>query len=280
MPDVWATANLKGGVGKTAAAINIGAYLAQQGVRTLVVDLDSNMGATLATVGRPRPGQPTIIQALTKPRLGFAPSIVAYTALPLRGRFDLVPGSINIYKTIAGFANSQEPQPVRDFNDILPHLIEQVTGDYDVIILDTGPNRDQLTDAAFLAAKRILAPLTAEPLARDGLVNLVEVIADVEQSLRHVGNQRPVAKIHGVLISKVAPNQEGLARELRDAIRQAGLPLLTLPGQGDWIVDSMPVAVASGKRVPVWALAPDDPAARAFVALAQVIAKEWLHVAA
>jgi len=51
MTTVVACINLKGGVGKTALAVNFAAYCGINGMKTLLIDLDPQTNATFSTIG-------------------------------------------------------------------------------------------------------------------------------------------------------------------------------------------------------------------------------------
>jgi chromosome partitioning protein len=51
MTKVVACINLKGGVGKTALAVNFAAYCGMKGMKTLLIDLDPQTNATFSTIG-------------------------------------------------------------------------------------------------------------------------------------------------------------------------------------------------------------------------------------
>ncbi len=59
-----AVANQKGGVGKTTTAVNLGAALADQGVRTLLVDLDPQANATTGLGVDPRAVDRSVYEVL------------------------------------------------------------------------------------------------------------------------------------------------------------------------------------------------------------------------
>ena len=62
---VIAVANLKGGVGKTTTTVNLGACLADQGRRVLIVDLDPQANATSGLDLNPREIEESMYEVLT-----------------------------------------------------------------------------------------------------------------------------------------------------------------------------------------------------------------------
>jgi chromosome partitioning protein len=64
---------------------------------------------------------------------------------------------------------------------VLAELLEPVLGDFDVLLLDTGPGWDVLTVNALFAAGEVLAPVSLEPLALAGLAEFTKSLAAVQR---------------------------------------------------------------------------------------------------
>ncbi|MEX2626792.1 MAG: AAA family ATPase [Ilumatobacteraceae bacterium] len=172
LPRVLAIANQKGGVGKTTTTINVGACLAEMGLRTLVVDLDPQGNATTG-LGLENRGiehsmyhvlmhdvaiddcvEPTDVKNL----------FVAPASLDLAGaEIELVP------------AFSRETR--------LRRAIEAVLDDYDYILIDCPPTLGLLTVNGLAAAHEVMVPIQCEYYALEGLGQLLRNVDLVKRNL-------------------------------------------------------------------------------------------------
>jgi len=143
---VFATYNIKGGVGKTAAAVNLSYLSARSGARTLVWDLDPQGAATFYFRVKPRVkgGGKKLIRG----KLALDPLI--------RGtdyyRLDLLPADFS-YRNLDALL-SAERHPERR----LARLLKQLEGDYDHIFLDCAPSISVTSESVFAAADLLLVP--------------------------------------------------------------------------------------------------------------------------
>ena len=209
MGTIYAFANQKGGVGKTTTAVNVGAFLAWQGRRVLLIDLDAQGNAS-ASVGIDRFALPcsmydvlmggaTLREILTPTAmecLTIAPSVpmlagaeVELTAMPDR--------EFILRRALAaaseGYSTERSPQR----SDTLPQ--RSVRDEFDHILIDCPPSLGIFTVNALSAADFVVVPVQCEYLALEGLAQLMQTIALVRENLN------PALELFGLVMTMFDP---------------------------------------------------------------------------
>jgi len=165
MPHIYALVNQKGGVGKTTTAVNLSAFLAARGQRTLLIDIDPQANAT-SSLG------------FDKHQITASTYDVLVNDLPLRQiiqltkrlRLDLGPSATQL----AGAEIELVEMPDREKR--LKHALTDVLHNYDYILIDCPPSLGLLTVNALTAAQGVLIPVQCEYLALEGLSQLMNTI--------------------------------------------------------------------------------------------------------
>lgn len=150
---VIATYNLKGGVGKTTAAVNLAYSSALQGRRTLLWDLDPQGAATYLFRIRPRirGGSPKLVR-------GSRPLLDSVKATDFDG-LELLPADFT-YRHM-DIDLSERSKPARTLRRRLGQLEEE----YDIIVLDTPPSLSLVSENVLHAADLVLVPMIPSPLS-------------------------------------------------------------------------------------------------------------------
>ena len=171
---IFAYANQKGGVGKTTNARNFAFYAAERGYRVLCVDMDPQKNFS-KTFRQHR-------ERLIGDAGGDAESLTA------SGLFD--GGAITLSPLDCG-AGMALVTADRELVDVVTRPIEDLHGpraaldkfreDYDVCVIDTPPTLGNPLYAALIAADYVVCPCTMDQDAIDGLGDLFEDIARVQQ---------------------------------------------------------------------------------------------------
>src|SRR3989344_2980274 len=202
MARVIAICNQKGGVGKTTTCVNLGAYLAILGRRTLLVDFDPQANASSALGQNPLHTEGSVYHGI----LGaVAPDeIVKPSALY---NFHLVPAAPHL----AGALIELVGEPEREY--FLRRFVNHLRHGYDYVLIDLPPSLSLLTVNGLAASDEVLIPVQAEYYSLEGIGQLLETVELLQNNLAH-----PI-KVSGALIT-MYDKREHLSREVAKNLRR------------------------------------------------------------
>ncbi|MCB1234105.1 MAG: ParA family protein, partial [Verrucomicrobiae bacterium] len=167
-----AIANQKGGVGKTTTSVNLGACLAERGVRVVVLDLDPQANATSAFGLVPGENE-SIYQSL------IGGGNVADLVIPTKyENLSLIPCDMDLAGCEIELARADD-HLVR-----LRSLLREFkkTGMADFVFLDCPPSLGVLMTSALAAADELIVPLQCEYFGLEGLAKIVGVHEQIKNS--------------------------------------------------------------------------------------------------
>jgi len=180
--------NQKGGVGKTTSAINIGAYLAEEGKNVLIVDFDSQANLSSGVGIGEKDQKPGIYELIS----GLAPLEAVIRPTPVSG-LSVIPAGIDL----SGAAVELIEQDERDF--FLKKALEPVKKRYDFILIDCPPSLGVLTLNGITAADAVLIPMQCEYFAMEGLTHLLQTVKRIQKNLN------PQLEIGGIFFTMYDP---------------------------------------------------------------------------
>lgn len=198
---IFAVANQKGGVGKTATAVNLGAALALDGFRVLVIDLDSQGSAT-SGLGEEHVQGASSYEVLT----GEITAESAVRATSIDG-LSLIPGT----RDLAGA--EVELISYDDRHSRLRESLAPIRDGFDFILIDCPPSLGMLTLNALCAADAVVVPLQCEFYALEGLGALVDTLERVRLAFH------PDLRILGILLT-MYDGRTSLSRQVAREVRQ------------------------------------------------------------
>jgi chromosome partitioning protein len=246
---IYATYNIKGGVGKTTTAVNLAYLAAESGLRTVLWDLDPQGAASFMFRVKPRVkggGQAIIsgkrslddaIKGTDYDNLDLIPADFTYRNMDLL----LDPGDSKPDGTPGG-------KPARK----LGKLLSPLAAEYDAVFLDCPPSVSLVSENVLIAADVIVVPLIPTTLSVRTLDQLSDFIDEFK------GRQQPEVlaffsmvdrrkKLHRETIEKLSAE--------RPEVAKTAIPALS-------VIETMSV-----ERAPVAVFAPSSPAAKAYRAL-------------
>lgn len=249
MPIVYALANQKGGVGKTTTAVNLGAYLVEEGQRVLLVDIDPQANATSSLGINKLQASPSTYDVLVNE------TPLSQTIQPVdQTGLELAPSSPNL----AGATVELVGLPRREHRLYL--AIDQLDDAYDYVLIDCPPSLGVLTVSGLTAAQAVIIPVQCEYLALEGLSQLTRTIKLVRRALN------PELTLRGLLMTMYDARtnlSQQVVQEVRHHFRKRVFDAI--------IPRSVRLSEAPSFGVPISVHAPYSAGAKAYAALAEEV---------
>ena len=239
--------NQKGGVGKTTSSINLGACLAEQGRKVLLVDLDPQ-GALSAGLNVTHDEDQVTVYDLMLDNTSSIHAAIKHTNV---SGLDMVPANIDL--------SAAEIQLVNEVGreQTLGRALRPVRAEYDFIIIDCQPSLGLLTVNALACSQGVIIPMECEYFSLRGLALLTDTVEKVRDRINFD------LDIVGILVT-MFDRRTTHAREVMDRVVEVF---------GDRVFDTVitrtvrfPETSVAGEPIITWA--PNSPGAEQYRNLA------------
>jgi len=230
-----ATYSIKGGVGKTSAAVNLGALAAADGLRTVLWDLDPQGAASFLFRIKPK------VKGGSRRLMRDKDPLAVMKGTDVEG-LDLLPADFS-YRNL-DLELDRRKKPLAGVGRVLSEL----QGAYDLAILDCPPSISLVSENVFQAADLLLVPLVPATLSVRTLEQLRGFLERVEQPAPDV-----------LAFFSMVDRRKKLHRELVESLPRE------LPGMAEVAIPNASVVELMGlRREPVVTSAPSHRAAEAY----------------
>ncbi len=208
--------NQKGGVGKSTITCNLAAIGATKGLRTLVIDLDSQSNSSRYLLGAEVMKQNLAGAAeFFEQTLTYSFQEKGLEHFSYQTPYDnlhVMPASIRLDEL-----HSKLESRYKIFK--LKKGLEALSNTYDRIWIDTPPALNFYTRSALIASQGCLIPFDCDAFARQALYSLIREVGDIKE------DHNPELNIEGIIVNQFQRGAK-LPTELVDKLISEGLPVL------------------------------------------------------
>lgn len=184
MGKIVSFSNQKGGVGKTTTCVNMAAYIAAEGKKVLLVDMDPQGNATTGLGFSKSSLDKSVYNVLIDDEKAADNIMITEVA-----NLDLMPSNIDLAGAEVELVYKKSREKV------LKNALAEVRSHYDYIMIDCPPSLGLLTINALACADSVIIPIQSEYYALEGLSQLMNSISLVKKQLN------PSLEVDGVVLT-------------------------------------------------------------------------------
>lgn len=243
--------NQKGGVGKSTITCNLAAISAWQGLRTLVIDLDSQGNSTRYLLGHAASADGPNVAEFFEQSLKFTIRDKAPAEYIVNTRWeglDLMPSHPLLDELHGKLESRHKIYKLRD-------ALQQLAADYDQIYIDTPPALNFYTRCALIAAQGCLIPFDCDDFSRRALYTLLESVEEIK------ADHNAQLQIEGIIVNQFQPRANLPQRLVQELIAE-GLPVLQ-----PYLSASVKIRESHEQSLPMIFMEPRHKLTQEFVAL-------------
>lgn len=242
--------NKKGGVGKSSLAVNLAAISANQGFRTLILDLDTQCNSTSYLNASGEPAERTIADLFEQTitfHLHRRPAIDYCQATQMENLY-IIPGSERLSELESELHSRHKIYKLRE-------ALESLSKEFDHIYIDTAPALNFYSLSALIAADCCLIPIDCDDFSRQGLYSLQQKIAEIKE------DHNPSLEIEGIIANQFMANAK-LPKKIIDELIEEGYPVLS-----EYISQSVKMRESHQSKEPLITFAPKHKLTLSLIAI-------------
>jgi chromosome partitioning protein len=247
--------NRKGGVGKSSIACNLAAIAASQGVSTLVVDLDPQANTT-SYLGHDGKDDVVGIAEFFESQIAYKYRDYKPHDFIRRTQFD----NLSLISASQVLLDLEQKLESRHKIYKLREFLLSLGDSYEQIFIDTPPALNFYSLSALIAADRVLIPFDCDAFARDALLDLMDVLAEIKD------DHNEDLEIEGVIINQFLARAK-LPQAAVDELKAAGVKVLA-----PYLSSSIKMKESHANRKPLIYMEPRHKLSLEFASLYQQLA--------